>query len=76
MIQVKDYQIEVKGTQGEILADTMIIFDGLLESAPEVINAVVAGYSTKLSNSIEFCNPTILGLFIKFVEGYNERSTE
>lgn len=76
MIQVKDYQIEVKGTQGEILADTMVFFDSLLETAPEVINAVVAGYHAKLSDSIDTCNPTMLGLFIKFVEGYNERSTK
>lgn len=76
MIEVNKGRIEFKGTNLELLSDTMSVVDGLIDISPEIINAVVAGFNTKLSNSLEKCDPTTLEILVKVVEEYNERTSK
>lgn len=76
MIEVTENHVKIEGTNLDVLTNVIQLFDSLLETQPEIINAVVAGYTTKLSKSIETCNPTILKLLVHIVETYNERSEQ
>lgn len=76
MIEVTENRVKIEGTNRDILTNVIMLTDSLLETQPEIINAVVAGYTTKLSKSIETCNPTILKLLVSIVEDYNERKEQ
>ena len=73
MIEMNEKHVEIAGTNLDVLADVLNLFDMLLKISPEIINAVVAGYTKELSKSIETCNPTILRSLIEIVEEYNEK---
>ena len=73
MIEINEKHVEIAGTNLDVLADVLNLFDMLLKISPEIINAVVAGYTKELSKSIETCNPTILRSLIEIVEEYNEK---
>lgn len=76
MIEINEQHIKIEGTNLDILVDTIQLFNSLLKSQPDIINAVVAGYTKKLSKSIDTCNPVILRLLIEIVEEYNERKEQ
>lgn len=76
MIEINEKHTEIAGTNLDILVDVLNLFDKLLKISPEIINAVVAGYTKELSKSIETCNPAILRSLIEIVEEYNEKKSE
>ena len=76
MIEINGKYTKIQGTNLDILADVIGLFDRLLDTSPEIINAIVAGYTKRLSKSIDTCNPVILRLLIEIVEEYNARSEQ
>ena len=76
MIEINDKHTKIQGTNLDILTEVIVLVDRLLDTTPEIIIAVVAGYTKRLSKSIDTCNPVILSLLIGIVEEYNERKEQ
>lgn len=60
MIEVKDRHSNLSGTCGEILEETALLFDALLEVAPEVLIICLKSYETELLDTVKKSNPIIL----------------
>lgn len=60
MIIVKDGHSNLNGTRGDLLEETALLFDALLEVAPEVLIICLNSYETELLEAVKKSNPIIL----------------
>lgn len=60
MIIVKDGHSQLNGTRADLLEETALLFDALLEVAPEVLIICLKSYEDDLLQAVKKSNPIIL----------------
>ena len=60
MLEVKNRQANLSGTRGEILEETALLFDSLLDVAPEVLIICLKSYENDILSAVKKSNPIIL----------------
>ena len=60
MIEIKDGHSNLSGTRAELLEETTLLFDALLDVAPEVLIVCLNSYETAILEAVKKSNPIIL----------------
>ena len=60
MLEVKNRQANLSGTRGDILEETALLFNALLDVAPEVLIICLKSYENDILSAVKKSNPIIL----------------
>ncbi len=76
MIIVKDGHSQLNGTRGELLEETALLFDSLLDVAPEVLIICLKSYEAELIHTVKNSNPATLRIGEEIVSKVREHIKE
>lgn len=72
MIIVKDGHSHLNGTRANLLEETALLFNALLDVAPEVLIICLKAYETELLETVKKSNPAVLRIGEEMVSKVRE----
>ena len=76
MIIVKDGHSQLNGTRADLLEETVLLFDSLLDVAPEVLIICFNSYNDEILQTIYKANPNVLAIGEEIVSKVREHIKE
>ena len=74
MIIVKDGHSQLNGTRADLLEETALLFDSLLDVAPEVLIICFNSYNDEILQTIYKANPHLMKMLVDIIDSIHKEN--